>query len=474
MRNFSLPAVLAAALTVPATWAAPSGDKAAPLNVLFIAVDDLRPNLGCYGDPVAKSPNIDRLAAQGTVFSQAYCQQALCNPSRSSVLTGQRPETLDIFDLRTNIRDRKPEIVTLPQYFKQEGYYTESIGKIFHVGHSNHDDPASWTVSSRHSLDDDFEAKGKVPWAAPDVADTDLKDGLIAEAAVKTLQEIKDKPFFLAVGFLKPHLPFIAPKKYWDLYERDQFSLAANPSPPKGAPKVALHSFEEFRKYKGIPKEGPLPAEQAREAIHGYYAAMSFTDACIGRVLDGLDRLGLREKTIVVLWGDHGYFLGEHGMWTKHANYEEAVRAPLIVSAPGQKPGQKSPALVEFVDMYPTLAELAGLPAPSGVEGASLVPLLKNPQTPWKEAVFHVFPRKVEGYGKRALGRAIRTKDYRLVEWAIPETDFLQYELYDLARDPAENVNLANDPASAATVAELKKRLDLGWRAALPSAATQP
>lgn len=441
-------------------------------NVLFIAVDDLKPVLGCYGDKVVKSPNIDRLAARGVLFERAYCNQAVCAPSRNSLMTGVRPTTLGIYDLGTNFRVASSNAVTLSQYFVQHGYRAEALGKIFHVGHGNHEDPASWSVphfqqksiayvlpESRanqsltreealfaNNTDVARLPRGAAYESAP-VADNEYPDGRIADEAVRRLQSAKGKPnepFFLAVGFLKPHLPFCAPKKYWDLYERASFTVPSLRSPPEGAPRYAPTSWGELRQYSDMPEAGPLTDEQARTLIHGYHAAVSFMDAQLGRVLDELDRLNLATNTIIVLWGDHGWHLGDHGMWCKHSNYEQAARIPLIVSVPGVTgPGTRATnALVETVDLYPTLAELAGLPAPQvpqGIDGKSFVPALRDPNLGTKNYLFHVYPR-----GER-IGRAVRTTRYRLVEWKVPGSpaDSADLELYDYETDPLETKNLA-------------------------------
>ncbi len=339
------------------------------LNVLFIAVDDLRPELACYGHPVVKSPNIDRLATDGTLFTRAYCQQAVCNPSRASLMTGLRPETLGVTDLPTHFRDKKPDAVTVAQYFKQHGYHTQGIGKIFHTGHGNRDDKLSWSVQesfqkaprygpegTRHLRELTREAKAKgvdvndnktrprgLPWEAPVVADIELTDGSVAAKGIELLRQHKDKPFFLAVGFVNPHLPFVAPKKYWDLYDPADIALPTNSYPPKDSPSYAWTNWGELRNYYGMPAKGALSEQQARQAIHGYWAATSYVDALVGLLLDELDRLELRQKTVVILWGDHGWQLGEHGFWCKHTNYEVATRVPLIISVPGQKnAGSKS------------------------------------------------------------------------------------------------------------------------------------
>lgn len=491
--------------TVAAAMAATYGAAAEAQrpNVLFIAVDDLRPQLGCYGDGLVKSPHIDRLAAGGLLFERAYCQQAVCSPSRTSLLTGRRPDTTRIYELQTHFRRTIPDVVTLPEHFKQNGYHTQSLGKIYHGGL---DDPQSWSVKSwtpsgpgygkpetlaqlnqdqraarqagkdltRKVVERDSKSglalKVSQPgnrvrgpaWEDPDVADNALPDGQTADKAVEVLRAIKDRPFFLAVGFLKPHLPFVAPKKYFDLYPLEDIKPADNPYPPRDVPQVALTSFGELRSYRGMPKQGPLGEEQARELIRGYYAASSYTDAQIGRVLDELERLGLAGNTIVVLWGDHGWQLGEHGLWCKHTNFELAARAPLILRVPGKRAGARSAALVEFVDIYPTLCELCGLTLTEGLEGTSLVPLLVDPTRRWKTAAFSQYPRgKVMGY-------SMKTDRYRYTEWREADGKAAAVELYDHQADPAEDVNLAGQPGREQLAAELRRQLKGGWRAAVP------
>lgn len=462
-------------------------------NVLFIAVDDLRPELGCYGTPKIKSPNIDRLASHGLVFNRAYCQQAFCNPSRSSLLTGRRPDTTKVYDLVVNFREALPDVVTLPQFFKQQGYLSQGIGKIYH---NKMDDTVSWSVphsdpqtegpiygpkgrKATHDRMVEARAAGK-PWRwedgvkgpfydDPEIADNALPDGVTAERAVAALKTLKDKRFFLAVGFHKPHLPFVAPKKYWDLYSEKDLLLAPNPLPGKNTPAFALNDWTaELRGYIGIPAVGDLAEREARKMIHGYYAAISYVDAQIGKVLDELDRLGLRQNTIIVLWGDHGWHLGDHGLWGKQTNFEKATRSPLIVSVPGQK-AAKTDALVELVDIYPTLVELCGFPVPAGLEGTSFSPLLKDPKRSWKKAAFSQQPREIHGYGD-GMGYTLRTSRYRFTEWSVPGTEFRAQELYDYKKDPLETKNLANDPNYARTAKNLAEMLHQGWRAALPSA----
>lgn len=479
--------VLLVALT-----ALPLTAKEHRLNVLFIAVDDLRPELGCYGQPV-KSPHIDQLASEGTVFERAYVQVALCMPSRISMLTGLRPDTTTSVDFTVRMREALPNVVTLPQHFKNNGYHAAGFGKLFH-----NDDKASWSEplfkSGRN--EDDYHTEfgnqvlkwikedhrrltyvwdlgdgltktkrpGGLPWEAPTVPDNAMRDGQIADAAIAKMKQV-DEPFFLAVGFHKPHLPFIAPKKYFDLYDPEKIEPAKNPYPPIGAPKYATYNWNDLRHYYGIPDIGPVSPQQARELKHAYYACVSYTDAQVGRVLKQLDDLGMRERTVVVLWGDHGWQLGEHGMWDKHSNYETSTRIPLITRMPGTKPG-RTRALVESVDIYPTLCELAGLTVDDSLEGHSFVPLLLDPNTKWKDAAFSQYRRVIPGYGKiaRGMGYSMRTDRYRLTEWRVPGTDFREYELYDHETDPGENENIANNSENAALLERLKNRLGTGWQ----------
>jgi iduronate 2-sulfatase len=444
-------------------------------NVLLICIDDLKPALGCYGDKLAKTPNIDALAARGIVFERAYCNQAVCSPSRNALLTGLRSQTLGIYDLGTNFRAAVPDAVTLPQQFKRHGYKSEGLGKIFHVGHGNHEDPASWSVphwranvvayalpesrakkgeTREEALFSNKSAKGLPRGAAyesADVADNAYPDGALGDEAIRRLQAAGKKPsqpFFLAVGFVKPHLPFCAPKKYWDLHDPAAFQLAERQTPPDGAPAYAPQFGGELRQYAGIPEQGPIPADLQRKLIHGYYAATSYMDAQVGRVLAELDRLKLVGDTIVVLWGDHGWHLGDHGIWCKHTNYEQAAHIPLIVVAPQvTKEGSRTASLVESVDVYPTLRELAGLPLPETepkLDGRSFAAVLRDPAATTKDAIFHVYPRSPRGQGQ-LIGRAVRTERHRLVQWKKPGAadDTAELELYDYRTDPAETRNLA-------------------------------
>jgi iduronate 2-sulfatase len=446
-------------------------------NVLFIAVDDMRADLGCYGDPIVKSPNIDRLAARGTVFLRAYCQQALCNPSRASLLTGLRPDTLRVWDLPTHFRQNLPDVVTLPQLFKQNGYHTQNIGKVFHNWRQDdyQGDPASWSVPATMHYANHGADRAMVDGAVPadqsnvpktemrDVPDEAYFDGRIAALAVKTLDEIKDRPFFLAVGFWKPHSPFNAPKRYWDMYERSAISPPVNPQPPFGVPKVALHDSREIvRAFADRPRGRPT-SEEVLALRHGYYAAISCVDAQIGKVLDELDRLDLSKNTIVVLWSDHGYHLGEHALWAKTSNFELDARVPLVIATPQHVGGHHTLALVELLDLYPTLADLCRLKVPAELAGKSVRPVLENPTATVKAAAVTQHPRPAY-YGDEepleAMGYSLRGDRYRYTEWrSATDGQVLARELYDHEDDPAETVNLASQSVHAATVDDLARQL---------------
>lgn len=455
--------------TLAGTLSASASDRT---NVLLILVDDLKPSFGAYGEEWVHSPNLDRLAARGMRFDRAYCNQAVCAPSRNNLLTGSRSTSLGIYDLGTNFRKAVPDAVTLPQFFKRHGYHTAGIGKVFHIGHGNVGDDLSWSVpfqpdkvidyalpestggelTREEALFSNKSGRGRprgAAWENADVSDDAYADGRIAAEGIKRLREYKDsnQPFFLTLGFVKPHLPFCAPKKYWELYDPVKLPMPKVGVPPLNAPKYAGKTLGELNQYKPVPQDPPLSDDLTRTLIHGYYAALSYMDAQVGRVLDEVDRLGLDKNTIIVLWGDHGYHLGDHGMWTKHTNYEQATHIPVLIVAPGvTRRGTACEALVETVDIYPTVCELAGLPAPAGpqpIDGASLVPLLKDPSATGSDHVYHCYPR-----GRR-LGRAIRTSRYRLVEWkgiGAPAST-AEYELYDYQDDPLEMHNIAAERA---------------------------
>lgn len=443
-------------------------------NVLFIGTDDLRCDLACYGHPLVKTPNLDRLASRGVLFKQAYCQQALCNPSRASLMTGRRPDSLEIWDLPTHFREVDANIVTLPQLFKQQGYFTQNIGKIFHNWRQKIEgDPASWSVPAvmhyaRHDddqplLNDNRELPvnlAKAPRSeSRDVPDSAYFDGRIADLAVKALQNVKQKqqPFFLAVGFWKPHLPFNPPKKYWDLYKNSSVQPASNPGPPEGVPQIALHDSREILR----AVKGKLTDAQIIELRTGYLAGISYLDAQIGKVLTELDRLGLRENTIIVFWSDHGFHLGEHGLWCKTSNFENDAHVPLMISVPHMKTaGKTSDALVELLDMYPTLVELCGLPSPGTLEGTSLVPVLKDPTQSVKPAAYTQHPRPAY-YKKQPenMGVSVRTPRYRYTEWREFKTGkVIARELYDHTSDPEENTNIIEHPTDQA---EFEKAVQL-------------
>ena len=470
-------------------------------NVLLLLVDDLKPALGCYGDPHAKTPNLDALAARGMRFDLAYCNQAVCAPSRFNLMLGSHSTTSGLYGLGSGLRRLWPDAVTLPQHFaKHGGYRTESIGKVFHVGHGNEGDPGSFTVPPFKDkvieyLDPASTRGGQLTreealftnqrlgeiaslvrgaaYESPDAPDDAYADGRVANEAVKRLREAKTRrgnentPFFLAVGFVRPHLPFSVPKKYRDLHDPGTLPLPENEHPPAGAPAVAGKRGGEIAAYDPVPADtegADFPEDLKRRLVHGYYASTSYVDAQIGRVLAALDDLGLDEDTIVVLWGDHGFHLGDHGFWTKHTNYEQATRIPLLVVAPGvTKAGSVTRQPAGTVDLFPTLAELAGLPAPVGpqpVDGLSLVPVLRDPEARVRDHVFHAFPR-----GK-VIGRAIRNERFRLVEWKVPGADIdeAEVELYDYEADPDETKNLAGE------LVKLRVVMQLGILCAYPEA----
>ena len=457
------------------------------MNVLFIAVDDLRPQLGCYGQKQIISPNIDRLASRGLLFERTYCQQAVCAPSRASILTGARPDTTKIYDLNTPVRKAMPNVVTLPEHFKKNGYETLSIGKIYH--HPT-DDRQGWSaepyragtfpegawkgrgyltqeaISQMESYNKaNPKMKGRGPaFEAADVPDAAYPDGANTEHAIKELTRLKNKPFFLAMGLYKPHLPFNAPKKYWDMYKPESIKLAGNPFIPKDAPSYAMTNWGELRNYYGIPKKGPCSDELARQLIHGYYACVSYIDAMIGRLLDELDRLKLADNTVIILWGDHGWKLGEHAGWCKHTNFELDTHVPMILSIPGMKTaGKRTWALTEYVDIYPTLCQACGLPQPAHLEGLSVMLLVDNPDRPWKKAALSQYPRgKVMGY-------TMRTERFRYTEWRDRKSNkVMARELYDHEKDPQENVNAVDVPEYERDVRRLARMLDQGWRGARP------
>jgi uncharacterized sulfatase len=459
-----LAAFLALLLVVAVTSCARADESNRKKNVLFIAVDDLNMSLGCYGHLLVKSPNIDRLARRGVRFERAYCQFPLCSPSRVSLLTGMRPDRTRVFDLLTDFRDIHPDVITLPQLFRNNYYFSARVGKIYHyhvplhIGTNGLDDERSWNKRlNPRGIDKDEEDKLRIltpgltnlgeslTYLADGSKDTEQTDGILADEAVKLLKAHRDKPFFLGVGFYRPHVPWIAPKKYFDLYSLDRITVPKIPAKDRETKPAAALAGQNFAR---IANYG-LDEAQCREAIRAYYACASFVDAQIGKVLDALVRLKLADRTIVVLWGDHGWHLGEHGLWQKMSLYEESLRVPLIIAVPGMESAGKScPRIVESLDVYPTLAELCGLRAPAQLQGKSLCPLLENPKGKWKELAFSQVTRP-----EQSMGRTVRTARWRYTEWGAGREDM---ELYDHEHDPHEWKNLATDPAHAVTVKELK------------------
>ena len=450
-------------------------------NVLFIAVDDLRPQLGCYGVDAVHSPHIDELASEGVVFERAYCQQSVCAPSRASVLTGCRPDTSTIYDLQTPVRSVMPDVLTLPQHFKNHGYTTRSIGKIYH---HLQDDLEGWSTEPHQSRGDwlgrgyltdeaiatiertDEEMikmgstrRGLGPaYESADVDDGAYHDGKDAEAAIQALKELKDESFFLAVGFHKPHLPFSAPTRYWDLYDPEALPGPETTDAPEGATRYSLTNFGELRGYSNIPDDGPLTKDTSRTLVHGYCACVSYMDAQVGRVLAELKRLGLDENTVVILWGDHGWKLGEHGSWCKHTNFEIDTRAPMIVRVPERTSGGRAAGLTEFVDIYPTLSALCDLPVPDHCEGQSLVPLIDTPDRVWKRAAISQYPRG------GVMGYTVRTDTHRYTEWQDRQSGEVKaQELYDHTSSHLEASNVVSEEANLKTVASIQDLLAAGW-----------
>ena len=437
-----------------------------PKNILFIAVDDLRPELNFYGAKHIKSPNLDQLASESLVFDKAYCNIPVCGASRASLLTGMRPTRHRFINYSTRADQDAPVAISLPKLLKQNGYTTISNGKIYH---NNEDDAEAWNSRwfpkgniRNYQLEKNILENGSANLAMggasafemAEVDDTAYFDGKIAQKGISDLKKLKNnkKPFFLALGFMKPHLPFNAPKKYWDLYDRSDIELPDSYVQPKTTPKKAFHNFGELRNYGKIPRKGNIKDALAKELIHGYYACVSYVDAQIGLVLDELKRLELEDDTIVILWGDHGWNLGDHKLWCKHSTFETALKTPLVIKVPGKTNGQKTEAIVEYIDIYPSLTELVGIKNPNTIEGQSFVPILDGniPEKDWAVSKFKDAVTLIKG-------------DLFYTEWT--KNDGVAYErmLFDHKTDPLELDNLAEKPAYQEKVKELAVDLRTKW-----------
>lgn len=436
-------------------------------NVLFISVDDMNNDLGCYGHPIVKSPNLDRLIAMGTRFDRAYCQFPLCSPSRTSLMTGLRPDTTQVYDLKKHFREVMPNVVTLSQLFKNNGYYAARVGKIYHYGNPGDigtdglDDPPSWSHKVNPSGRDKKEESlltnhtpkrsvgSSLTILKAEGTDEEQTDGKVATETIRLLEANKEKPFFIAAGFYRPHCPYIAPRKYFDLYPLEKVQLPEGPLDyAKELPAGALASTRPWPWF-GVEEK------QAREAKQAYWATISFVDAQVGRLLDAVERLGLTKNTIIVFWSDHGYHQGEHGLWMKRSLFENSARVPLIIAAPGQKTkGKPSERTVELLDLYPTLADLCGLAAPRNLAGKSLRPLLDNPKADWAKPAF------TQVFFETHLGHSVRTERYRYTEWDNAKQGA---QLYDYEKDPLEKNNLVNDPKYAKTLSELRDLVRKNW-----------
>jgi uncharacterized sulfatase len=457
---------------------AEAGAAARKPNVLFIAVDDLNNHLGCYGNPIVQSPNIDKLAASAVRFDRAYTQFPLCSPSRVSLLTGLRPDTTKIYDLQKDFRKETniPRVVTMPQLLMSNGWYVARVGKMFHygvpgqIGGPGLDDPLSWQLAIfPRGRDKDEEDKvinlnrgednpnrnpnrprptnqlgAALAWHESEGKDDEFTDSLVADEAIRMLEKSKEKPFFLGVGFYRPHVPWIVPKKYFELYPLERISLPRGPANDRDdIPPGAL--------WVKRPNYGRTD-EEVRGAIRAYYASITYVDKQIGRVLDALDRLKLRDSTIVILWGDHGWHLGEHGVWQKQSLFEESARVPLIIRMPGAKGnGQASSRIVESLDVYPTVAEFCDLKPPKNLAGKSLVPLLKNPAKSWDRPAYTQVRRG--NTNNFFMGYSVRTDRWRYTEW---DGGTRGAELYDHENDPQEFTNLAPNAKYAKTVKQMR------------------
>ena len=489
-------------------------------NVLFISIDDLRPTLGVYGDKTAITPHIDQLASEGTTFRQTFTQAAVCAPSRASLMTGVRPDSTRVWHLGNKFREINPAAVTMPQHFAEHGYHTVNLGKIFH---NYMPDSISWHEPdlrpARYKRKDWLKRDGETfyisdavhksqvikrdsllklrpvryadgwntgpAWEAAEVHDTMYYDGAQNELTKKTLTRLAsmDKPFYMGLGYFRPHLPFTAPKKYWDLYDRDKIPVANNPSVPTKAPNHTMNSMYELRHYDGFGHIGHpqsayrMNADTAKILKHGYYASVSYVDQLLGDVVAHLKELDIYENTIIILWGDHGWKLGEHNSFGKMTNYNIDLEVPMIIRYPGQKnPGAQTFALTELIDMFPSLCEIAGIETPDYMQGTSFVPLINNPKQEWKSAAFSQFHRRPRhaADGGRYMGYSINTPEHHYIEWYLwnPKTglrgELQNKELYDRKADPTETTNIANQENNQELVARLSQQLSDGWQKAKP------
>ncbi len=487
-------------------------------NILFISIDDLRPVLGAYGDTVAITPNLDLLADEGMTFRQAFCQSAVCAPSRASLMTGLRPDSTRVWHLGDKFREINPETVTMPQYFSQFGYHTVNIGKIFH---NYMPDSISWDepdlrparyvrpewlgrdgetfyISEEVNKSQEIKRDSLLnlqpvryadgwntgpAWEAADVHDTLYYDGAQTELAKKTLTRLAEmeKPFYLGLGYFRPHLPFAVPKKYWDMYDPDEIPLATNSEIPEGAPLWTMNSMYELRHYDGFshirhPTSSYRMSEDTSRILkHGYYASVSYVDALLGDLLTHMKELGIYENTIIIVWGDHGWKLGDHNSWGKMTNYNIDLQVPIIVRYPGQKmTGVQTFAITELIDMFPTLCELAGIEVSDYMQGTSLVPLLNDPNLPWKKAAFSQFHRRprVAADGGRYMGYSINTLEFHYIEWFTwdhvsgSKGDYVTAELCDRLNDPYESINVAQKEEYIDVIGKLSTQLADGWRKA--------
>jgi len=478
-RDFLKSCAKASAVTAVGLLGCKSGilDKATakkPVNVLFIAADDLNIDIGCYGNKQVKTPNLDRLAAMGVRFDRAYCQYALCGPSRASIMSGLRPDTTGFLHNKSDLRKLKPNTVTMGQFFQQKGYYVGRVGKIYHygnpgqIGTNGHDDELSWQERFNPAGIDKLQEEkiirypgGKsgyknklgasLSWWDPVSEDSEHTDGMVADRAIEMIDRNKDKPFFVAAGFFNPHCPYVAPKKYFDMYPLEQITMQDLDEAKKDLEDVPAMAVQQDMKNWPY-KFKDVTYDEARKCKQAYYACVSFVDAQVGRLLDALQERDLLDNTLIVFWSDHGYFLGEKGLWFKRKNFERAVRAPLLIAGAGVKSAGKSCAQpVEMLDLYPTLADYTGFDVPGEIEGQSLRPLLSDPSSTWdKPAISQV------QYGSKAKGYTIRTMRWRYIEWNGGKAG---RELYDHANDPDEVHNLADLDKYADTVKRLSKQL---------------